>query len=313
MSESDDAGLPSAPPARGRDREVWVGLFVLLGLAAGLTLLYTLTDASLFRGRYVVTTQVPDAGGIRSGDPVQMRGVNIGRVQHFDIEKDGVRIRLEIEGEYRVPADSRVELHSGGLFGGMVADIQPGSSQEPLRGGESLPGAAGGGVAGTVSDAASSARTVLDRLQSVLDTETVDGVRRSVAQVRRGSAEAEALLKELRGLTAEQRRELQGVTRGLRDASAAFEKAASRPEIERVLTRLDDLTRRLDGTTDTLDRSAASLAAVLGRIERGEGTLGRLTAEDTLYVNLNDAALNLSRLLEDVRRNPRRYLRLSLF
>ena len=127
---SDDKPLPTAPVRRGRDREVMVGLFVIAGFAATLIALFMLTDASMFRGRYVLTTVLKDAAGIRKGDPVLMRGVNIGRVQKFDIDKDKVAIRLEVEGEYKIPRDSRVEVRSQGLLGSMVADVIPGQSSE---------------------------------------------------------------------------------------------------------------------------------------------------------------------------------------
>lgn len=122
--------LPVAPPRPGRHREAWVGLFVVAGILATVVLLAVMTDAALFRGRYIVTTNVAQAGGIRKGDPVQMRGVNIGRVLGFSIGKENVDIRLEIEGEYGVPKDSKVELKSAGLLGGTVADVLPGSSAE---------------------------------------------------------------------------------------------------------------------------------------------------------------------------------------
>jgi phospholipid/cholesterol/gamma-HCH transport system substrate-binding protein len=95
--------------------------------------LFTLTDAATFRGRYVVTTVVPDAGGIRRGDPVQMRGVNIGRVQAFHISEAGVAVRFEIEGEYKIPKDSKVELKSFSLLSGLAAIVIPGSSTTPAR------------------------------------------------------------------------------------------------------------------------------------------------------------------------------------
>src|SRR4051794_29855095 len=106
--------LPPAPPSRGRDQAIWVGFFLVVGIIAILAALFILTDAAFFRGRYIVSTTVPNAGGIRRGDPVQMRGVNIGRIQKFKISKDQVDIRLELEGEYDVPADSHVELKSAG-------------------------------------------------------------------------------------------------------------------------------------------------------------------------------------------------------
>ncbi|HSH46288.1 MAG TPA: MlaD family protein, partial [Longimicrobiales bacterium] len=98
-SDRESAWL-RALPSRKRGREVWLGLFVILAVLATMTALFTLTDPSLFRGRYETNVQVPEASGIRRGDPVQMRGVNIGRVKAFQIRDRSVIIRLEIEGEY---------------------------------------------------------------------------------------------------------------------------------------------------------------------------------------------------------------------
>ena len=122
---STEKPLPPPPPSRGKYREAWVGLFVVAGIVATVILLAVMTDAALFRGRYIVTTNVPNAGGIRKGDPVQMRGVNIGRIIGFGIGQKDVDVRLEIEGEYKIPKDSRVEVKASGLLGGMVAEVDP--------------------------------------------------------------------------------------------------------------------------------------------------------------------------------------------
>src|SRR5262245_27599161 len=98
------------PSSRGHDRELWVGLFVFVGIVIGVVLLYVLTDPSAFRGRYHITTMVPDAGGIRKRDPVTMRGVVIGRVMDFRIQKEKVAVQLEVEGEYPIPKGSVVEI-----------------------------------------------------------------------------------------------------------------------------------------------------------------------------------------------------------
>src|SRR3954469_9257112 len=101
--DEEEGDLPAAPPSHGRDQAIWVGFFLVVGIIAIFAALFILTDAAFFRGRYIVSTTVTNAGGLRRGDPVQMRGVNIGRVQRFRISKDSVEIRLELEGEYKVP------------------------------------------------------------------------------------------------------------------------------------------------------------------------------------------------------------------
>ena len=162
-ADQSHAALLATLPSRSRRREVWTGVFVLAGVLALLTALFTLTDAATFRGRYIVTTVVADAGGIRRGDPVQMRGVNIGRVQRFQMVPDGVSIRLELEGEYTVPRDSRVILRSAGVLGGVVAEVHPGTSTERLRGKDLLPGVKEGGVFGLAGDVGSPAGELFER------------------------------------------------------------------------------------------------------------------------------------------------------
>jgi phospholipid/cholesterol/gamma-HCH transport system substrate-binding protein len=305
--------LPPPPPQRGRDREVWVGLFVLVAIAVGVTLLFTLTDAAMFRGRYIISTLVPDAGGIRRGDPVQMRGVNVGRVLRFQIAQQGVTIRLEIEGEYPIPSDSRVALKSAGLLGGMVAEVEPGASSTRLRNGDAIAGTAEPALMNTAKVVADSAQVVLDRMKATLNDQTVAGIHDTVGSMQKGTAELDALARDLRTIAAEQRGELKSLTASLRRASEGVEKAATRPELERSIARLDAISSEMERATGSLNRASSSLENVMSRMERGEGTLGKLSKDDELYANLNNASKNLAVLLEDLRKNPKRYVKLSLF
>jgi phospholipid/cholesterol/gamma-HCH transport system substrate-binding protein len=310
---TDTQSPHSAPSSRGKNREAWVGLLVIVGLGAVLTTLFTMTDASTFRGRYVVVTHVGDAAGIRKGDPVLMRGVNIGRVQRFFISKDGVAIRLEVEGEYRIPTDSRVELGSLGLLGGMAAKVVPGQATTYLRDEDTLQGGYEAGLLQKADDLAAQADKTLKRVQAMLSDKTVAGVETSAEELPK-------LLKELSATTSEQRQELKSLVASLRATASQVEKATSGPELDRSLKRIDTLTEKAQGTVDSLDRSTKSLETITGRVERGEGTLGKLSKDETLYQNLNKTVENLNgastdlrELLQDLKKNPKRYVKLSLF
>jgi phospholipid/cholesterol/gamma-HCH transport system substrate-binding protein len=73
------------------------------------------------------------------------------------------------------------------------------------------------------------------------------------------------------------------------------------------------MTVRMDDASRNLGRASGSLETVLTRLERGEGTLGKLSANDSLYVELNSAASNLNQLIADIRANPKRYLTVEVF
>lgn len=298
--------LTAALPTRSMDREVKVGLFVLLGLIAFFAALFTFTDVGTFRGRYYLTTVVENAGGMRTGDPVQMRGVNIGRVTEFGMVPEGVAIRMEIVNEYEVPEGSRAVLRSNGLLGGMVVNVIPGPSEETVEDGALIPGTVEAGLIAEAAGLGTQADAVLEQARALLSDRTVGAVGQS-------AQELQALLAELNQLATQQRGELAALTGSLRRSAEGVERATSGPELERAVANVDSLTTRLNETTATLNRASTSLETVLARLERGEGTLGRLSTDDSLYTNLNATMANLNQLVADIRENPRKYLSVSVF
>jgi len=307
MANPDEA----LPPfnRRRHDRELWVGLFVLLGAGAGLLLAFVLTEPAMLRGRAIVKTFVDDAGGLRKGDPVQMRGVVIGRVAGFAIDtaRNKVEVTLEVErGSYRIPRDSRAEIKSRSLYGEMAAVILPGRSRQDLRSGDVIRGQLVRDLFSGGSEVADKAEDVVTRMQKLLADETLTNVQSSTAELQQ-------LLQQLHAIADEQRSELRTITRSLRRSALAVDRATSGPELESAIRRTDALIAQLQTIGRSLDRSSRSLETVLGRVERGEGSLGKLLKDEDFYINLNQAVRNASLLAADVRAHPGRYVKVSLF
>jgi phospholipid/cholesterol/gamma-HCH transport system substrate-binding protein len=316
-SPPDEGG---GPPTKGSNQTLWVGVFLILAILAGLAALFILTDAALFRGRYIVTTHVPNAGGIRRGDPVQMLGVNIGRVQRFKIDQTGVAIRLELEGEYDVPADSHVLLKSSGLLGGMVADIVPGESKQRVGNGETLPGQSEEAMMDTANRVAIQVEAVLGRAQRLLSDPNIDSIGKTTRNLEASSGQMHKLLADVNVAVNDQRRELKNLTVSLQRSAEGFEKVATGPEVERTLKQIDAATARMDTVMASLERTSTAVETVMGRLDRGEGTLGKLMRDEELYrnlnaamLNMNQATVNINKLSEEVRRDPKKYLKLSVF
>jgi len=304
---TDEELAQMAPPTTG-GRELRVGIFVLIGIIGVLTVLFMMTDPATFRGRYRLATLVEDAGGIRSGDPVRMRGVNVGRVRGFELTPAGVVIGLEIDGEWTIPSDSRAELISGGLLGGRTVDVIPGLAPERAPPGTVLPGQLVLGALEQTDDFGSTIQDVLARAQALLSDTTVGSIQGS-------AVELQGLLGELNAVVGGQRAELSRLTASLNRTAAELEGVTGEasPGLSRALARADSVMDRLTRTSETLDEATHSMRSILGRMERGEGTLGLLSRDEALYRNLNTASENVARLAEDIRLNPGRYIRLSLF
>jgi phospholipid/cholesterol/gamma-HCH transport system substrate-binding protein len=127
-------------------------------------------------------------------------------------------------------------------------------------------------------------------------------------------------MRQLNEVASEQRGEFAALTGSLRHSAEALEKTASGPEIDRSVKRIDVVTAKLDSIASVLGRTSRSAESILARTERGEGSLGKLTTDDALYNNASEAAATmkkaaeeLARLVADVRAEPKKYLKLSVF
>lgn len=311
--------LPSIPHRR-KDREVWVGLLVLAGVVATLTSLFTFTDASLFRGRYNVVTLVSQAGGVRKGDAVQIRGVNVGRVREFAMVPEGVRVRLELDKAFRVPVDSEVRIRPAGLLNGMVAEIEPGRSPVMAGPGAVLPGRTEPTALDSASRLADESEVVLGRVRALLSDRTLEGVEAS-------SVSLSELMAKLSDTATEQHKALGTLVQSLQRSATSMERATANPAIEQSIERIGALLGTVAGETpklvralSVLERSAGSVGRMTSHVERGDGTIGKLAKDDALYLNANQAMIGVNqttaeirRLAEDIRLHPKRYFSLKLF
>ncbi len=89
-------------------------------------------------------------------------------------------------------------------------------------------------------------------------------------------------------------------------------------QLKPILAKADTFADSLQGlqlkqTLGSVNRTVANLQGILAAVNRGQGSLGKLTTNDSLYRNVNATTASLERLLTDLRENPKRYVHFSLF
>ena len=310
QSPTDQEIEQAIPQQEGR-RDVRLGLFVLVGLAAAISLLYMLTDPATFRGRYKVTTTIENVMGLRKGDPVQMRGVNIGRVHDFDLARDSedVLVILEVEGQWRIPIGSVTQLVSPGLMSPRTVMIVPGDGPGDVPAGATLPGTAVKGLLDDTEALGGKGERFLDQITALLSDSTI-------AAVGGSAQDLQVLLGELSNMMGSQSAEIKDLIGSLNRAADGLADVTGpelRDDISSTVAQADSLMGSLHATSARFDRAAAALETVLTRMERGEGTLGQLSVNDSLYVTMNAAMESVRLLVDDLRNNPGRYINLSIF
>lgn len=305
-----DEEIKTYLPHSTTGREARVGGFVIIGLLSFVVVLFQLTDPAWFRQRHLLYSVVNDAGGVRVGDPIQMRGVNIGRISDFEMTNDSaVTMELEIEKGWRVPLGSAMEFGVAGMFGGRTVEVIPTMQPAMHESGDTIPGVGGraGGMLGSIDDLSEQAGSVMTQMESLLNNETIESV-------QGGAREFEALLLEVSSVVSEQRAAMSTLIETLQASAEGIQGAAEAgPELASAIARADSVMLALSETSADLDGALATVRSILDKIDGGDGTFAKLLNDDALYVSLTDASDQFLALLEDLRANPKKYINLSIF
>jgi len=122
--------------------DVWVGLFVALGLAAVLFL--ALQSANLlslnFQSVYRVSARFDNIGGLKPKAAVRSAGVVVGRVEaiEFDDKTFQARVVMALERRYQFPKDSSLKILTSGLLGEQYIGVEAGAADKNLAAGDTV-------------------------------------------------------------------------------------------------------------------------------------------------------------------------------
>lgn len=123
-------------------KDVWVGLFVLLGAAALLFL--ALQSANLlslsFERGYAVSAKFDNIGGLKPQAPVKSGGVVVGRVGEikFDDKTYQALVTLNMESRYKFPKNSSIKILTSGLLGEQYIGMEAGGDEKNLAAGDKI-------------------------------------------------------------------------------------------------------------------------------------------------------------------------------
>ncbi len=281
---------------RSRGREVKVGLLVIVALAVLATGIFLLGEKEFLfarTSRYFV--QFQSVGGLNTGNPVQLNGVEVGRVEEIvlpeQVENQLLVVWIAIDRRYadRVRADSQARIKTLGLLGDKYVAITSGSPDQPV-----IP---------TGAEIPAAPLTDVDQLIASGEdvVESVVAISHSMATILGRMERGEGLIGALIADTAEGKQ----VRASLVAAIESFERAAAKLDSgEGALPRLLNdpaLANRLEHSLDRLD-------GILTQVETGEGLLPGLLNDaetrakfDATFDNLNRAVADLSGVTRDFR------------
>jgi phospholipid/cholesterol/gamma-HCH transport system substrate-binding protein len=326
-----------------------VGVVVLTVLVATVGAIAWVKQTDVGRHQHEVVAHFRDVGNARVGNAVVIRGVVGGRIQAIELATGGwVTVRMKLDPAVRLPSRPVVLLNESSLFGDWQAtvvergslphddelqrEIEEASHDEEALPGASLPGigkltAVAGQIAGDIASVAGRVGTTFDdqaarelraSIRNVADLSTT---LRGVAQAH--ASDLDTLSNQLRaavltlnrtaGTVEITARRLDSVATSSQVRQLVENSSIASVELRHAAEQVRQLSARLVTTQARADALLASGDSVLGKINRGQGTLGLLVNDPSLYKRMDSTLAELRALTADVRANPRKYITVRLF
>lgn len=245
--------------------------------------------------------------GVDRSTSVYLNGYRVGNVRSikFDYNHfDGNVVQLSLDAELQIPLNTVAVIRDNPLAGGSIHLITPEGATSFVASGDTLVGQS------TVDFLAKLSDELLPNLNSALlsiDTlsSSVNGLVNST-ELRQIMAQLDASTKAISTTT----RRLDGLMAG-KVPSILNSVEASAQSVQNVTGKVE--AANVEQTLADFSRVVAELKAVSSQINSKEGSLGLLINDQQLYHKLDSAVVSADSLLQDIKANPKRYVRFSLF
>ena len=296
--------------------EIRTALLVLTGItlfAFGFNYLKS-NDLLIRDGIYYA--QYENTEGMVVGTPVTINGFQVGSVEKISLLPNNTHlmVRFRVERQYEFSKNSVARIYESGFIGGKSLAVVPALDQAPIaQSGDTLQSVIAPGFTQLVNDKLSPlqekiesmvnhADSVLIAFNNVFDTSAQAELNKSITHLS-------SALGAIDNISQQINQSLQSEDGGLNQTINNL--AVITNDLKQTTATLSEAD--LSSLIQNLHQTSSSLADITNQIQSGEGTLGQLVANDSLYVALHQTNTALQLLLDDLRNNPKRYVHFSLF
>ena len=298
-----------------RTNEALVGLLLVVGVGVAVFGSIWLVRGSLGKG-YPVYARFPWGAGLKPGQPVLLAGVTAGSIADVEYDPAGtVRVTLRMTRGFQIPKGSEASSIAMGFFGDRAIAIEPQVGVvEMIPAGDSIKvvrsGATTDDIIATGDSISKDIRNItLPLRQQMIDSGGVQDVR----EILRSTS---ALTKQLNTVILAQNAQLTMAMTSVNRSLKALERTTAALDSMRVdsLSRnAGRATANVAAITDSLRVTMRSLNATMARLERGEGTAGKLLTDSLLYNDIRRLVIRVDSVTADFKRDPRKFIKFSVF
>ena len=313
-----------------RYKQILIGGSFILAIALFIWGYNFLKGKDIFNKQTIYYAKYHEVSGLEISNPVSINGVRIGQVSRMYFAPDmsgDVIVELTINTDFPIPDNTIARIFSSDLMGSKSVDFKLGNSADQAKDGDTLATSIEAGLMEEVNAQVQPIKAKAESLLASIDTlvvafqaifnesarknlsESFDNINKSFSNIQSTTTNLDTLMITEGNRVSSILNNIDSLTYTLSENREKFASIISNFEMISDSLAEANIPATFNRANSTLDE----LETILAKINDGEGTIGMLMHNDTLYFELNKTAEELNMLLKDIRENPKRYVKFSVF
>lgn len=296
--------------------ELKIGITVIVAVIVGFIGYSIMKDIPLFRSSSTIYTKFDQVHGLIPGNVVNIKGFKIGTVKKMELQdSDSTLVTMQIEEGYQIPKESIAVLKSSGVLGGKFIEIQKSDSEEAVPHEGSIEGVFEQGMMDTFAEEGEKLSTdisasiqgvekLVGSLNETLDEENKENISGIINDLKNTTGSLDQLIQQRQNDLDTMIREAKTTMENVSDLSSD-----NKESLTTLITNLEATSAKLDTLSNGLNETNLTLNEVLTKINDGEGTLGKMVNDPSLYNNVDSLSVNLNKLIKNINDDPGQYLK----
>ncbi len=312
-------------------KEFKVGLIVLISIALFVYGFNFLKGINVFKQQTKLYAVYDKNDGLMEASPLLVSGYKVGQVNRLDLVKKDTSYKVVVtfilNENISIPKNSLARIVSQDLLGTKAVSIELGDSMVMVKSGDTLKDAYQEDLKSEVNRTIQPLKVKIEGLVGSMDSvvqivteimnrdvrknliESFESIKNSVDALEQSTTKINSLLNQEEGTIVSILGRINSITKNIQD---------NNEQISLIIHNFSDISDTLlrsnfKQTIDNTNQALVQANTILDQIAKGEGTVGKLLNDQSLYKNLNKSARDLDMLIKDLRYNPERYLHFSVF
>lgn len=311
-------------------KEFKIGLVVIATLVLSFLGFNLLKGHSIFSNSMTLYAVYPNVKGLTPSCPVKVNGMKIGMVEDVNFIPNDPEGRLLVtmridEKDFTIPKGTIAQI-GGDLLGSKVINLVPNLGALPVVEGDTLYSGLEVGLEEQVNqiiaplkvkveNLISSVDTIVVSFKEIFDDDGMKNVKVGLSSLRATIQGVELAIGQVNGMLSSETPKIGNIMTNLESVTNNIRQ--NNGQIENILKNVSQFSDslkmvRLNETVNNINKIVYDLDEIVVKVKNGEGTLGALITEKSLYNKLDSAAYNLNYLIEDIKVNPGDYVHINL-